>query len=373
MKWPAGQCRRIPVFARQDAPGRATEIFGVSVIADSADVFGMPSDSQWRRAPANSNRWLDDQVDPRSRDDAAPDRPASFAREKFLWLDQVCADPELTPLAFKLAYVLANLVNERQGFAWPSVAHLAAKCRVTENGAKKAIRQLSERGHLSVEFGSGRGKTNHYRWILKGANAGAVADKRDERSTTSCDRLEQRALLFSAEKGATATAPIDEKRGNPGSEKGQLAFQKGATPVAPTLFKESIYDLFYRLSSPRDAQTAASAFDDFWRIYPKKVALTDAIHAFARAISRAPPEEIIRGAMRYAAERDGEDPRYTKNPATWLSKACWNDPSPPVRGLSRDGPRRSNSFDRSIVEQLHDDGDFEEVIAYLQQQRDQRG
>ncbi len=90
----------------------------------------------------------------------------SFAREKFVWLDQVRADPELTPLAFMLAYVIANLVNEREGYAWPSVARLAAECRVTENGVKKIIRRLVERGHLSVELGIGRGKTNRYRWLL---------------------------------------------------------------------------------------------------------------------------------------------------------------------------------------------------------------
>lgn len=101
--------------------------------------------------------------------------------------------------------------------------------------------------------------------------------------------------------------------------------------------------------------------------------MTDAIHAFALAISRTPPDDILRGAMRNAAERDGQEPRYTKNPATWLNKACWIESRPPVRAFPRDGPRRSHSFDRSIVVQLRDDGDFEEIIAHLQQQRDQRG
>lgn len=96
---------------------------------------------------------------------ATAERHGSFVRDKFLWLDQVRADPELTPLAFMLAYVIANLVNEREGFAWPSVARLASECRVTENGVKKVIRRLVERGHLSVEFGIGRGKTNRYRWV----------------------------------------------------------------------------------------------------------------------------------------------------------------------------------------------------------------
>ena len=215
----------------------ATSIFAVPTGADSPDVFGMSSQSSWCRSQAPFNRPSGNQID-RPHGVDAPDRgAASIARAKFLWLEQVCADPELTPLAFKLAYyVLANLINEREGFAWPSIGHLAAKCRVTENGVKKVIRRLTEWGHLSVECGAGRGRTNRYRWIVKEANARAVADRRNERLTTPCNRKEQRALSFSDEKRATAVTPIDEKRGNHGSEKGQQGFQKWVTPVAPTLF-----------------------------------------------------------------------------------------------------------------------------------------
>ncbi|MGA3064262.1 MAG: helix-turn-helix domain-containing protein [Methylocystis sp.] len=107
----------------------------------------------------------------------------SFAREKFVRLDQVRADPELTPLAFMLAYVIANLVNEREGYAWPSVARLAGECRATENGVKKIIRRLVERGHLSVELGIGRGKTNRYRWLLIENDA-----RRDAEGQNECQR-----------------------------------------------------------------------------------------------------------------------------------------------------------------------------------------
>lgn len=234
-------------------------------------------------SPVRSLQRLNGQPDPHCKDKEPDNDPSKFHRDKFLWLEQVRADPELTPLAFMLAYVLANLVNEREGFAWPSIAHLAAKCRVTKNGIKKVIRRLSDRGHLSVEFETGRGRTNRYRWIVKEANARGVTGDRDESQENSRCQMQQRTLLFSDEKGVTAVAPIHEKRGNHGSEKGQLAFQKEATPVTPTLFKESIYDLSYQLSAQRNAQITANAFDDFWRAYPKKVALTDAIGAFARA------------------------------------------------------------------------------------------
>jgi hypothetical protein len=61
---------------------------------------------------------------------------SSFAGEKFVSLNQVRSDPELTPLAFMLAYVLADLVNEWEGYAWPGIAHLAAECHVTGKGVR---------------------------------------------------------------------------------------------------------------------------------------------------------------------------------------------------------------------------------------------
>jgi hypothetical protein len=45
----------------------------------------------------------------------------------------------------------------------------------------------------------------------------------------------------------------------------------------------------------------------------------------------ATPEELLAGAMRYAAERVGQDPKFTKNPATWLNKGSYADePAQPI-------------------------------------------
>ena len=260
-----------------------------------------------------------------------------YVREKFVWLDQVRADPELTPLAFMLAYVIANLVNEREGFAWPSVAHLASECRVTERGIQKVIARLVERGHLSVEHGNGRGETNRYRWMVRNQDdARAIDEGQKECRRPPYDGKARPTSPQLDRKGRTPVHPIEAERVNRGSEKGEQPFQKGRTHVHPTLFKKSIYDLSYRLSSQRNAQISLSAFDDFWRAYPKKVAPADAMRAFARAVERAPPNEIIQGAMHYAAERDGEDPRYTKNPATWLERIRIN----PARNPRRRGSLR---------------------------------
>lgn len=303
-----------------------------------------------------------------------PDYDAGkFHRDKFLWLDQVRADPELTPLAFLIAYVLADLVNERTGYAWPSVAFLAAECRATERGVQKIVRQLVERGHLFVDFGQGRGETNRYRWIVRGRDV-AQRDK-PQRETTSQSRLgesERSWLSPSDTDGRTAVHRIQSKRVNHGSEKGEQRFQEERTPVHPTQSKESIYDPIYRSSSERRAQSPPSRFEEFWRAYPKKVARRDAMSAFADAVRHTSPDDLIRAVVRYAAKRAGEDPRYTKNPATWLNKACWNDPPSASFPLSRAGPRPLRPFDRSALVRLHDEADVDEVLERIRQQTTRR-
>jgi hypothetical protein len=176
-------------------------------------------------------------------------------------------------------------------------------------------------------------------------------------------------VAFSKRKEATTVTLFQAKKGNSGSIKGQLAFRKGATPVAPIFTKESNYDLNYRLSPGRAAQTAPQGFDDFWRLYPKKVARTDAMQAFVRALKLATIDEILQGAMRYAAERREEDPRYTKHPATWLNKGCWSDATPPPRERPFGGENASTRFGRSIAAQSHGKDDLTEVLNRIREQR----
>ncbi len=58
-----------------------------------------------------------------------------------------------------------------------------------------------------------------------------------------------------------------------------------------------------------------------------------AFKAYCAAMNKklATPADLLSGAMRYAAERSGQDPKYTKHPATWLNSGCWSDePSAPI-------------------------------------------
>lgn len=90
-------------------------------------------------------------------------------------------------------------------------------------------------------------------------------------------------------------------------------------------------------------QLHLEAFGAFWTVYPKKRAREEARKAWIAAIERgANPQHIVTAAQGYARERHGQDPKYTKYPATWLNKGCYDDepdpqPGPHLRAVSGDG------------------------------------
>lgn len=87
-------------------------------------------------------------------------------------------------------------------------------------------------------------------------------------------------------------------------------------------------------------------FEEFWKIYPRHVAKKAAERAYRRAMKSTPAIEILSGAMRYAAERTGQDEKFTKHPATWLNGGCWADE--PARKADGTGSSLVEAFDRLI-------------------------
>ena len=73
-----------------------------------------------------------------------------------------------------------------------------------------------------------------------------------------------------------------------------------------------------------------ASFARFWSIYPKREEPRLARKAFAAALKRGVASEAINaGAERYAKERAGKDPTYTKKPAGWLDAGGYDNEPPP--------------------------------------------
>ena len=65
-----------------------------------------------------------------------------------------------------------------------------------------------------------------------------------------------------------------------------------------------------------------AGFAEFWLSYPKKVSKPAALKAFNRAIRKVTLERMM-GSLEL--QKQTWDPKYTKNPATWLNNDCWDD------------------------------------------------
>ncbi|MFD3999908.1 helix-turn-helix domain-containing protein [Streptomyces rubiginosohelvolus] len=67
-------------------------------------------------------------------------------------------------------------------------------------------------------------------------------------------------------------------------------------------------------------------FGAFYLVYPKRVEPENAKKAWIAAMARGvDPKHVIAAATRYAHERKGQNSQYTKFPATWLNKGCYDD------------------------------------------------
>ncbi len=97
--------------------------------------------------------------------------------------------------------------------------------------------------------------------------------------------------------------------------------------------------------------TAASMFDEFWKIYPRRVGKQAALKAFTKEAKTTDPADIIAGAQRLADDPNLPDKAFIPHPATWLTRAGWLDePYPQRETKPADKPTpQPPTFDRAAA------------------------
>jgi hypothetical protein len=66
-------------------------------------------------------------------------------------------------------------------------------------------------------------------------------------------------------------------------------------------------------------------FDEFWALWPRKVAKLNAQKAWAKATKKVSSGVILPAVLAYAKSVRGKDQQYIAHPATWLNGERWND------------------------------------------------
>ena len=188
--------------------------------------------------------------------------------------NEAIRDPRITPTAFRL---LAYLMSHQDGYEL-LYTQIERQTGMGEYAITSAIKTLEELGWLRTDRPRENGKFLAKTYtILNPAT-------RDDSSMESSQMVQSRDL-------------------------------KKNTKTENTNIKNLAHSENERL------------FDEFWKIYPRKVAKATARKSFIR---RQNKDEIIEGAKRLAADPNLPETQFIPHPATWLNREGWlDDPYPP--------------------------------------------
>ncbi len=87
-----------------------------------------------------------------------------------------------------------------------------------------------------------------------------------------------------------------------------------------------------------------NGFEEFYRLYPKKIAKPKAKQAFAKAIKLVPLEQILKAVQNQTLEREqkarvGAFVPEWPYPTTWLNQGRWDDHTQPNEQIERMAPK----------------------------------
>lgn len=199
--------------------------------------------------------------------------------------------------------------------SWAKIEAIVLELFDLQNGAiiHRALDQELSRasGRVKSARASGQASGASRRGEAQGTNAERTLN---ERST------ERERASNSSSSDSSSSLRSEEERDSSVPSESRLT-------VAPLVSK-----------AQRNAAELEAAFDEFWKIYPRKTGPTVARRVWRREIKLAFVPDVIQAALRYADLREGEPEQFTKLASTWLNKGVWRDsltdeaPKPGVKG-----------------------------------------
>lgn len=265
-------------------------------------------------------------------------------------LEQSCA----TATEKAILMVLASYVGA-DGTCYPGQDTIARQACCSVKSVERALQAFEERGWL--ERTPRRRKDGSRTSDLLELKLAANPEPREQADTVS-DRHEPT-------RHPVQTNPTSCPN-QPDTLSGLTTFEPVRTepvrePVRARERAENDNDqLFALTSNPRPVKRGKAKaepiaaerehFDAFWSVYPRREGKQPALLAFVAAIrSGVDPNRIVAGAQRYAAVRQGQDPKLTKMAQGWLNDRRWEDEiaEPPPSGY-RDQRGGWSALDQAV-------------------------
>ena len=191
--------------------------------------------------------------------------------------------------------------------AWPSIETIAGMVNASERSVQRDIQELIDLGELIVLWRKAPTK-NRYKANLYWVNLPSVQHLIDDNQEVTDEADE-------------VTNEVQEV-----TDEAQEVTAGGVLTITRTITKP--------------LSNIAQMFEDFYRVYPRKVGKQDAKKAFKKALDVASLDEIMAGVIRYANDPNLPfDKTWIPYPATWLNKGKWEDEPLPERKLTDEEKR----------------------------------
>ena len=179
-------------------------------------------------------------------------------------------DPEISPNAFRL---LAYLMSHKEGYEL-TYGQIERQTTLGRYAINEAIRVLTNKGWLRTE----RTKKDNGQF-----------------GPTSFHILDPEAVDSVADDSSVGDSTMEQ----------------------PTDIKNTNY-----LEKTKDKEKHLEGFDEFWKLYPKKIAKADALKAWNKAIKTKTAERLLELTKAYAEGKLPDD-KYIPYPASWLNKGLY--------------------------------------------------
>lgn len=234
----------------------------------------------------------------------------------------VIFDPNLSPIDKTVFNVLCSFASLNTREVWPKIATIAKGANCSERSVIRSLQTLSQRGIIEKlpRFVNGKQISSIYKIIGHHAYKDVNKDSTDTVSEEAC-------------RGDTES-PMGVTQSHTELEPIELE-PKDIPPISPKGEERPEISEKKEQTSPEKAKAnpLEEWFDKFWEHYPKKADKKRAKRTFMAIFSRASPqkqrdrmENLILRLTRYVADRKDEDPKYTKNPTTWLNAHDYDEP-----------------------------------------------
>ena len=183
---------------------------------------------------------------------------------------------------------LATYMNSKNEVAWPSQATIVGELGISHSSLNKYLNIIEMAGWISRERGNSTTSTRYYIQFPKSVEAELLGSSRGELGSPPQG-------LGSPPQGLQVVPHTDTNK--------QLNKQTNNYSVQ---------------------------FEEFWNLYPRKLAKKKAEESFKKAMKVADFKDILGGLKKYLTVWAGKEAEFIPHAATWLNQHRWEDEVNPI-------------------------------------------